>query len=78
MANINYPISLTDAPTDTTVSLRDAIWANNRMPPEVTASFEVCNIKRTYKLNLRLAFLVGESKVNTEEILTFLSYLDHG
>ncbi|CAI7650036.1 unnamed protein product [Penicillium discolor] len=57
--------SLADAPTDTTVSLRDVIWANNRLPPEVTSSFEVCNIKRTYKLNLRLAFLVGESKLQT-------------
>lgn len=78
MANINYPIGLADAPTDTTVSLRDVIWANNRLPPEVTSSFEVCNIKRMYKLNLRLAFLVGESKVNTEKILTLLDYLDHG
>ena len=78
MANINYPIGLADALTDTTVSLRDVIWANNRLPPEVTSSFEVCNIKRTYKLNLRLAFLVGESKVNTEKILTLLDYLDHG
>ncbi|KAJ6124372.1 hypothetical protein N7471_011689 [Penicillium samsonianum] len=65
MANINDPIGLADAPTDSTVSLRDTIWANNRLPPEITSSFEVCNIKRMYKLNLRLAFLVGESKLQT-------------
>jgi hypothetical protein len=65
MANMNYPIGLDDAPTNSTVSLRDTIWANSRLPPEITSSFEVCNIKRMYKLNLRLAFLVGQSKVNT-------------
>lgn len=72
MANINDPIGLGDAPTDSTVSLRDTIWANNRLPPEITSSFEVCNIKRMYKLNLRLAFLVGESKVYTESLSLWL------
>jgi hypothetical protein len=66
MANMNYPIGLEDAPRNTTVSLRDTIWANSRLPLEITSSFEVCNIKRMYKLSLRLAFLVGQSKVNTK------------
>ncbi|KAJ5502638.1 hypothetical protein N7463_005512 [Penicillium fimorum] len=57
--------SLKDALGDSTVNLNDILWANHRLPPEVTSSFEVCNIKRTYKLNLRLAFLVGHSKLQT-------------
>ncbi|OQE41943.1 hypothetical protein PENCOP_c004G03566 [Penicillium coprophilum] len=65
MANLNYPIGLEDAPGDSTADLNDTLWANNRLPPEVTSSFEVCNIKRTYKLNLRLAFLVGDFKLQT-------------
>ncbi|KAJ5445625.1 hypothetical protein N7491_001707 [Penicillium cf. griseofulvum] len=73
MANVNYPIGLEDAPGDSMVNLNDIIWVNNRLPPEVTSSFEVCNIKRTYKLHLRLAFLVGDSK--SSEISNFPSML---
>jgi hypothetical protein len=75
MANINYPIGLDDAPGDSTVNLNNTLWINNQLPPEVTSSFEVCNIKRTYELHLRLAFLVGHSKVNTALILTILNIL---
>ncbi|CAG8154228.1 unnamed protein product [Penicillium nalgiovense] len=79
MANMNYPIGLEDAPTNSRVSLRDTIWAGSRLPPEITSSFEVCNIKRMYKLSLRLAFLVGQFKVTTfrqsSENSNFLSIL---
>lgn len=62
-ANMNYPIELADASNSSTVFLNDLLWANNRLSAGPTSSFEVCNIKRTYKLSIRLGFLVGNHKV---------------
>ncbi|CAG8026349.1 unnamed protein product [Penicillium salamii] len=61
-ANMNYPVSLANCPSGTVTTLRDAIYCHHPLPQGLTSSFEVCNIKRTYRLFVRLGFLIGDHK----------------
>ncbi|CAG7924861.1 unnamed protein product [Penicillium olsonii] len=69
-ANMNYPVSLANSPSGTVSTLRDAIYCNHPLPPGLTSSFEVCNIKRTYRLFVRLGFLIGDQKVMIPTLLS--------
>lgn len=62
-ANMDYPVALTKSPAGTVVTLRDSIYSQYPLPPGLTSSFEVCNIKRTYRLIVRLGFLIGDYQV---------------
>jgi hypothetical protein len=63
-ANMNYPVGLKNQPTGSVATLRDFIYSRYPLPPDLTSSFETCNIKRTYRLVVRLGFLVGNFTVN--------------
>jgi hypothetical protein len=63
-ARINHLIRFEEATADLVSSMKNHPCFNKRLPSELTSSFEVCNIKRTYKLDVRLGFLLGYSKVS--------------
>jgi hypothetical protein len=64
-ARINHFIRFEETSVDLVSSMRDHSCFNKRLPAELTTSFEICNIKRTYRLDVRLGFLLGNSKVST-------------
>jgi hypothetical protein len=66
-ANMNYPIGLAESEMDSMAKLRESMYSRYLLPPGLTPSFEVCNIKRTYRLNVRLGFLVGSYKVSEDD-----------
>ena len=64
-ANMDYPVALEKSRAGKVVTLRDSIYSQHALPPGLTSSFEVCNIKRTYRLIVRLGFLIGDYQVMT-------------
>ncbi|KAJ6008727.1 hypothetical protein N7522_003743 [Penicillium canescens] len=52
-ARINHLIRFEEATVDLVSSMKNHPCFNKRLPSELTSSFEVCNIKRTYKLDVR-------------------------
>lgn len=62
-ANMDYPVALAKSRAGKVVTLRDSIYSQHPLPPGLTSSFEVCNIKRTYRLIVRLGFLIGDYQV---------------
>jgi hypothetical protein len=65
-ARINHLIRFEETTVDLISSMRNHSCFRKRVPFEVTSSFEVCNIKRTYRLDVRLGFLLGNSKASTD------------
>lgn len=74
-ANINYSIGLANAPTGSTATLGDSLYCDYILPPGLTSGFEVCNITRTYRLVVRLGFLVGNSQVIKSCCIFYVSIL---
>lgn len=63
MANMQWKICAEDVPIGTVLHLPADIWASNTLDLGFVPSFEVRNIKRTYKLEVRLHLQVGYAKV---------------
>jgi len=63
VANMKRKLCGEDVPVWTTIDLPKAIWMANVLSLAITPSFEVCNIKRTYELEIRLGLQVGFVKV---------------
>lgn len=63
MTNMNESLFGEGMPLGDSADLPSSIWSAHPVPSSITPSFEICNIKRTYQLEVRLGFLVGSSKV---------------
>ncbi|KAJ5106359.1 hypothetical protein N7456_003034 [Penicillium angulare] len=63
VANMSKNLAQGDEPLGSTVQVPSSIWSTHAVPSKITPTFEICNIKRTYQLEVRLGFDVGYFKV---------------
>lgn len=63
LANIEQKVCADDSPFGTVTVLSKAIWISHALPSALTSSFEICNIKRSYRLEIQIGFRIGLSKV---------------
>ncbi|KAI9924842.1 hypothetical protein MW887_006699 [Aspergillus wentii] len=64
-ANMNIGIDMDNAPSGSIITLPDGLWASQPLPAMLTPSFEICNIKRSYKLQIRLGLRLGLVRYQT-------------
>lgn len=67
MANMEQKICTDNNPFGTEIILPSVIWSSHTLPSALTPSFEICNIKRDYQLEVRLGFRMGLSKVHYKD-----------
>ncbi|KAJ5595450.1 uncharacterized protein N7459_001658 [Penicillium hispanicum] len=63
MANLRVSLGDRDACYGTALDLPETIWATHKLPSGLASSFEICNIKRTYQLEVRLGWRIGLSRL---------------
>lgn len=63
VTNMNESLFGEGLPLGDATYLPSSIWSAHPVPSSITPTFEICNIKRTYQLEVRLGFLVGSHKV---------------
>lgn len=66
VANMSQKLCAEDIPVWSVIEIPEAVWASHTLPSNVIPSFEVCNIKRTYELELRLGLKLGSGKVRSQ------------
>ncbi|PWY94562.1 hypothetical protein BO94DRAFT_609957 [Aspergillus sclerotioniger CBS 115572] len=65
VSNLDQTIYFPETPMGTTMSLSDDLWGGQSLPSNITPDSETCNIRRSYKLEIRLGFNSGPEKVQT-------------
>ncbi|KAE8153997.1 hypothetical protein BDV25DRAFT_5769 [Aspergillus avenaceus] len=63
MTNIRYNVYNSDSSSERAICIGENLWNNHRVPDTAMPSFETCNINQSYKLDVRLGFQSGISKV---------------
>lgn len=63
MANMEQKICNDDSSSGAVTELSNEIWASHALPSALTSSFEICNIKRNYQLEVHLGLQIELSKV---------------
>lgn len=64
-ANMKQAIFPDFVPSGFTACLPEELWASHRLPSSLAPNFEICNIKKTYQLEVRLGLEVSFPKVRT-------------
>lgn len=62
-ANMKQPIFPELVHSGFTSCLSTELWAHHRLPSSLAPNFEICNIKKTYQLEVRLGLEVSFPKV---------------
>lgn len=79
VANMKQRLCAENTQSGSVIDIPEAVWASHPLPAHIIPSFEVCNIKRTYELELRLGLKMGSrsAKVRppTSSLLALCSYL---
>lgn len=72
MSNLNIAAKLAEKMPGATVTLSDSAWGPHSLPTTITPTFETCNIRRTYKLHVRLGLKGGPKMVGHQYLLGIL------
>jgi hypothetical protein len=59
LQGLSIPIGNPSEPVGTETTLDDALWDRVQLPPTVTPSFHICNLTRTYELQVRVVLSYG-------------------
>ncbi|RAH67292.1 uncharacterized protein BO66DRAFT_458130 [Aspergillus aculeatinus CBS 121060] len=65
VSNLRMFVCLAETSVGTTVNIPDDYWGGQLLPTAITPTFETCNVRRSYKLEVRLGFNSRPSKVQT-------------
>ncbi|PYH76999.1 hypothetical protein BO82DRAFT_406608 [Aspergillus uvarum CBS 121591] len=65
VSNLRMFVCLAETPVGTAVNIPDDFWGGQLLPTAITPTFETCNVRRSYKLEVRLGFNSRPSKVQT-------------
>lgn len=72
MANMEQKVCADESAFGAVTVLSNEMWASHALPSALTSSFEICNIKRSYQLEIQIGLRVGLSKVClTHNIVSF-------
>lgn len=63
VANMKQMLYAEDTSAGRVFEIPETVWVSHPLSPQMIPSFEVCNIKRTYELELRLGLRIGSAKV---------------
>lgn len=63
VANMKLRLHAEDFPMGHIIQVPESIWVSHTLSSSMLPNFEVCNIKRTYELELRLGLQIGLTQV---------------
>ena len=58
-SNMAIPLGEPNAPEGTDVAIDEKLWRNIPLPNTVAPTFETCNIRRTYEIEVRVGLAHG-------------------